>query len=97
MEIEEFSESVKKHHTTCLCLSTKHLVQFSHIKWDEGDEELDVSMQMNYYHGFFGRLRIAFMYLFKMKGLASEYPWDHTMIGPTQGKKIRDFLTKALD
>jgi len=78
----------------CKCDCTSHLIRVTYCKWDNGDEEFVVSPILNHYLGFWGRLKIAFKYLFGI--LHDDWAYDTVLLSRTQAQELRDFINSTI-
>ena len=62
----------------CICMSDEHVIKFRLDTYDHDNVELYMSIFLNQYRGFFGKLWIAIKYLF---GYKCKYGhWDCTLL-----------------
>jgi hypothetical protein len=84
---------MKKQHFDCSCHDLSHTVRFTYEakqpRKGSADEPpyMYIDYHLNPYHSFFGRLKIAFLYLF---GKESKHgAWDCTMISFDDAPRFR--------
>lgn len=84
-------ENYEKVHFDCTCGNDEHTFSFVHCK---EDGELYLSVFLNQYSGFFGRLKIALKYVF---GYKSKYGhWDCVVLDEKETRRLRDLCQTSL-
>ncbi len=76
----------------CTCGTNEHTIRFQFDNYDPNDVEFYMSVFLNQYRNFFGRLWVAFKYLF---GYKCKYGhWDCTILRREDTDRLISLLRK---
>jgi hypothetical protein len=82
------------HYVECNCTSAEHTLRFT-MDDDKKFPMIYVEVQLNRYHGFFGRLWRAIRYVF---GYECRYGhWDEATLMGDEVRKLRDLCNHHLE
>jgi hypothetical protein len=82
------------HYIECNCTSAEHTLRLT-LDDDEDLPAIYTEVQLNPYHGFFGRLWLAVKYLF---GHRCRYGhWDEATLMGDEVRKLRDLCNRHLE
>jgi hypothetical protein len=82
------------HYVECNCTSAEHALRLT-LDDDEELPAIYVEVQLNRYHGFFGRLWLAIRYVF---GYECRYGhWDEATLMGDEVRKLRDLCNRHLE